>query len=50
MQEEVRNFRKRILDLAQADLSPDGVYQFNVQLFPLTNVAGKSAKGDSSCD
>jgi uncharacterized protein (TIGR02147 family) len=48
MQEEVRNFRKKILDLAQDDLSPDGVYQFNVQLFPLTNVPGKSAKGESS--
>jgi uncharacterized protein (TIGR02147 family) len=36
MQEEVRNFRKRILELAQSDLNPDTVYQFNVQLFPLS--------------
>jgi uncharacterized protein (TIGR02147 family) len=36
IQEEIRNFRKRILDLAQADSHPDAVYQFNVQLFPLS--------------
>ena len=36
IQEEIRNFRKRILDLAQADSRPDAVYQFNVQVFPLS--------------
>lgn len=50
MQNEVRNFRKKILDLAQADLCPDGVYQFNVQLFPLTDVPEKSAEGEPPCD
>jgi uncharacterized protein (TIGR02147 family) len=38
IQEEVRDFRKRILDIAQRDSTPDGVYQFNVQLFPLTDI------------
>jgi uncharacterized protein (TIGR02147 family) len=47
IQEEVRNFRKKILDLAQADPGPDGVYQFNVQLFPLSEVPEKSPKGES---
>jgi uncharacterized protein (TIGR02147 family) len=50
MQDEVRKFRKKILDLAKADASPDGVYQFNVQLFPLTDVVEKSAQGEPSCD
>ena len=36
LQEEIRNFRKRILDLAQADSHPEAVYQFNVQVFPLS--------------
>jgi len=36
MQEEIRSFRKRILDIAQSDPYPDTVYQFNVQLFPLS--------------
>jgi uncharacterized protein (TIGR02147 family) len=49
MQEEIRNFRKKILDLAQADSGPDGVYQFNVQLFPLTEVPDKSIKGEAPC-
>jgi uncharacterized protein (TIGR02147 family) len=48
IQDEVRNFRKKILDLAQSDPGPDGVYQFNVQLFPLTEAAGKNAKGEPS--
>jgi uncharacterized protein (TIGR02147 family) len=37
LQEEIRNFRKRILELAQSDPHPDAVYQFNVQLFPLSD-------------
>jgi uncharacterized protein (TIGR02147 family) len=50
IQEEVRNFRKRILDIAQADPGPESVYQFNVQLFPLTEVPEKSVAGEMSCD
>lgn len=42
IQEEVRNFRKRVLDIAQCDSSPDSVYQFNVQLFPLTEIPVKT--------
>jgi uncharacterized protein (TIGR02147 family) len=41
IQEEIRNFRKRILDLAQDDSHPDAVYQFNVQLFPLSALPEK---------
>lgn len=44
MQEEIRNFRKRILDLAQTDSNPDTVYQFNVQLFPLSASLEKTEK------
>jgi len=50
MRKEVRNFRKRILDLAQADSCPDGVYQFNVQLFPLTEIQSKGVDKGKSCD
>lgn len=49
IQEEVRNFRKKILEIAQADACPDGVYQFNVQLFPLTRNPDKGKKGEASC-
>lgn len=36
IQKEIRDFRKKILDMAQADPLPDAVYQFNVQFFPLS--------------
>jgi uncharacterized protein (TIGR02147 family) len=49
IQEEVRNFRKRILDIAQCDATPDGVYQFNVQLFPLTDIPVKTTEGNAQC-
>jgi uncharacterized protein (TIGR02147 family) len=41
IQEEIRNFRKKILTLAQADSNPDAVYQFNIQLFPLSDILEK---------
>jgi len=47
IQDEVRNFRKKVLEMAQADCGPEGVYQFNVQLFPLTDVVEKKAEGES---
>ncbi len=33
---EVQRFRKHLASLACADQSPNGVYQINIQLFPLT--------------
>jgi uncharacterized protein (TIGR02147 family) len=50
IEKEVRDFRKRILDLAQGDPCPDGVYQFNVQVFPLTGIPEQGVKGERSCD
>jgi uncharacterized protein (TIGR02147 family) len=35
-QEEVRKCRRRIMEIAQNCKKPDRVYQFNMQLFPLT--------------
>lgn len=35
-QEEVRRCRRRIMEIAKESAAPDRVYQFNVQLFPLT--------------
>jgi uncharacterized protein (TIGR02147 family) len=50
IQEEVRNFRKKILDIAQGDTTPDGVYQFNLQLFPLTEISDEKHEGDALCN
>ncbi|MBN2036148.1 MAG: TIGR02147 family protein [Chitinispirillaceae bacterium] len=36
VQEEVRKCRRRIMEIAKGSKVPDRVYQFNVQLFPLT--------------
>jgi|WetSurMetagenome_2_1015567.scaffolds.fasta_scaffold54806_3 uncharacterized protein (TIGR02147 family) len=36
IQEEVRKCRRRIMEIAKESAIPDRVYQFNVQLFPLT--------------
>ncbi len=36
IQEEVRLCRQKILEIAKNSASPDRVYQFNIQLFPLT--------------
>jgi uncharacterized protein (TIGR02147 family) len=36
LEEEVRAFRKRLLEMAEANKSDDTVYQFNFQLYPLT--------------
>lgn len=36
MLEEMREFRKRLLTMAQEDCDPERVYQFNFQTYPLT--------------
>jgi len=36
IQEEIRQFRRKIMELAKNSAAPDRVYQFNMQLFPLT--------------
>ena len=36
IQEEVRKCRRRIMEIAKESSTPDRVYQFNVQLFPMT--------------
>ncbi len=36
VQEEVRRCRRKIMEIAKESKTPDRVYQFNVQLFPLT--------------
>lgn len=36
MLEEIREFRKRLLHMAQEDTDPERVYQFNFQTYPLT--------------
>ncbi|MDB5103397.1 MAG: hypothetical protein JWP91_1086 [Fibrobacteres bacterium] len=36
IREETRNFRKRILEMAQRDPKPDRIYQFQFHVFPLS--------------
>jgi uncharacterized protein (TIGR02147 family) len=36
VQEEIRRCRRRIMEIAKESTTPDRVYQFNIQLFPLT--------------
>ena len=36
LEEEVRSFRKRLLEIAEANKADDTVYQFNFQLYPVT--------------
>jgi uncharacterized protein (TIGR02147 family) len=36
VQEEVRKCRRRIMEIAKESQSPERVYQFNIQLFPMT--------------
>jgi uncharacterized protein (TIGR02147 family) len=36
VQEEIRKCRRRIMEIAKESAVPDRVYQFNIQLFPLT--------------
>jgi uncharacterized protein (TIGR02147 family) len=43
VQEEVRKCRRRIMEIAKESNAPDRVYQFNVQLFPLTQRYGGGA-------
>lgn len=47
MKREVQRLRKRLLELAARDNSPEGVWQFNAQLFPVTE---NSDAGDSDED
>jgi len=37
VKDEVREFRKRIVALAQADASPDRAYHMNIQMFPVSH-------------
>jgi len=44
IEDEIRQFRRRILDMARQSEKPDRVYQFNMQLFPLSEpYAGEGA-------
>jgi uncharacterized protein (TIGR02147 family) len=36
IKKEIRNFRKKIMDLAAQDPEPERVYQLSLQLFPMT--------------
>jgi uncharacterized protein (TIGR02147 family) len=36
IQDEVRQCRRKIMEIAKNSTDPDRVYQLNVQLFPLT--------------
>lgn len=40
MQDEVRKCRRRIMEIARGSDAPDRVYQFNIQLFPLSRKYG----------
>jgi uncharacterized protein (TIGR02147 family) len=39
IRQRIAEFRKSIIHLAQEDQDPDDVYQFNIQLFPLTDTS-----------
>ena len=41
MKEEIANFRKKLLGMAEKDTSPDRVYELNYQFFPLTKLDEK---------
>ena len=38
MKEEIANFRKKLLGIAEKDRIPDRVYQLNYQFFPLSKL------------
>lgn len=38
---EIQLFRKRILEIVKSDSDPEGVYQINFQLFPITKINRK---------
>lgn len=44
IQEELRAFRRKILEIARADEKPARVYQFNFQVFPLSKTLEKGEK------
>lgn len=41
MKEEIANFRKKLLGIAEKDRVPDRVYQLNYQFFPLSKLKGE---------
>ena len=41
MKEEIANFRKKLLGIAEKDRIPDRVYQLNYQFFPLSKLKGE---------
>jgi uncharacterized protein (TIGR02147 family) len=41
MRQKIADFRKSIMRQAEEDLEPDDIYQFNIQLFPLTDIGGR---------
>jgi uncharacterized protein (TIGR02147 family) len=44
VKEEAREFRKRIIAMAQADQSPDRAYHINMQIFPVSRHYDRQAK------
>ncbi len=44
VQSEVRAFRRRIMEMAKKSMKPQRVYQFNMQLFPLTKSMKRTGK------
>jgi uncharacterized protein (TIGR02147 family) len=48
--EEAREFRKRIIAMAQQDQSPDRAYHFNMQIFPVSQQHNNSSQGDICTD
>jgi uncharacterized protein (TIGR02147 family) len=44
--EEAREFRKRIITMAQQDQSPDRAYHFNMQIFPVSQQYNQTSRVD----
>lgn len=44
VQEEIRRCRRKIMEIAKESAAPDRVFQFNVQLFPMTQKYDEGAK------
>ncbi len=47
IKEEAREFRKRIIAMAQADKSPQRAYHFNMQIFPVSQSLEQASEGDA---
>ena len=41
MKEEIANFRKKLLSMAEYDIKPDRIYELNYQFFPLTKMKNR---------